>query len=208
LLLAFEESREQLLRNANGWGVNFQQMEASGALKITSVYPENATLEDHLATIKKHIDQFKPDRMALDSISALERITTTKGFREFVIGIASFVKANQLAALFTATTPELIGGYSATDAHISTLTDSIILLRYVESAGQIRRAITVLKMRGSMHEKLIREFTIDGSGMHIGEPFTDYLRLWPGSYPNFATNPTCANWLPHSPTLSTEETTS
>jgi len=171
LLLAFEESREQLYRNAKGWGIDYEKMEQSGALKIISTYPENATLEDHLATIKRQIENFKPNRLALDSISALERITTSKGFREFVIGIASFVKAHQVASLFTSTTPDLIGGKSVTDAHISTLTDSIVLLRYVEAQEQIRRAITVLKMRGSMHEKLIREFTIDGQGLHIGEPF-------------------------------------
>ncbi len=196
LLLAFEESSEQLYRNAKGWGVNYQQMEESGALKIIAAYPENATLEDHLATIKTQIERFKPDRLALDSISALERITSAKGFREFVIGIASFVKGHQLAALFTATTPDLIGGKSVTDAHISTLTDSIVLLRYVESAGQIRRAITVLKMRGSMHEKLIREYYIDGQGMHIGEAFGGHVNLLTGGSvaPTHASNSDCVNW--------------
>jgi circadian clock protein KaiC len=196
LLLAFEESREQLYRNAKGWGVNYQEMENSGTLKIISAYPENATLEDHLATIKKQIEVFKPNRLALDSISALERITSSKGFREFVIGIASFVKAHQLAALFTATTPDLIGGSSVTDAHISTLTDSIILLRYVEAEGQIRRAITVLKMRGSMHEKLIREYTIDGQGMHIGEPFGGHINLLSGGGTPATTPNACSNWQP------------
>jgi circadian clock protein KaiC len=193
LLLAFEESREQLYRNAKGWGVDFERMEASGFLKIISAYPENATLEDHLATIKNQIDRFKPDRLALDSISALERITSNKGFREFVIGIASFVKAHQLAALFTATTPDLIGGKSVTDAHISTLTDSIVLLRYVEMENQIRRAITVLKMRGSMHEKLIREYTIDGQGMHIGDPFSEHTNLLLGGAA-FQPKALCSNW--------------
>jgi circadian clock protein KaiC len=204
LLLAFEESREQLHRNAKGWGVDFQQMEESGALRIVSAYPENATLEDHLAMIKKQIDEFQPDRLALDSISALERITSAKGFREFVIGIASFVKAQQLAALFTATTPDLIGGRSVTDAHISTLTDSIVLLRYVESEGRIRRAITVLKMRGSMHEKLIREFIIDGDGMHIGQPFEGHANLLAVGASSGCHRSDCANWQSKFMTASSE----
>jgi len=64
-----------------------------------------------------------------------------------------------------------MGGGSVTEKHISTLTDSIILLRYVEIEGEMRRSITVLKMRGSQHDHDIREYTIDGDGMHIGEPF-------------------------------------
>jgi circadian clock protein KaiC len=64
-----------------------------------------------------------------------------------------------------------MGGTSITEAHISTITDSIILLRYVELFGEMRRSLTVLKMRGSRHEKDIREFSIDDRGMHIGKPF-------------------------------------
>ncbi len=64
-----------------------------------------------------------------------------------------------------------MGGTSVTEAQISTITDTIVLLRYAEIYGSMRRAITVLKMRGSMHDKQIREFTIDGDGMHIQEPF-------------------------------------
>ena len=77
----------------------------------------------------------------------------------------------ELAGLFTNSTPTLLGGTSVTEAHISTITDTIILLRYAEIYGRMRRGITVLKMRGSLHDKDIREFSIDMEGMHIGRPF-------------------------------------
>jgi circadian clock protein KaiC len=64
-----------------------------------------------------------------------------------------------------------MGGSTITETHISTITDSIILLRYVELYGEIRRGMTVLKMRGSLHDKEIREFNINKSGIHIGRPF-------------------------------------
>jgi KaiC/GvpD/RAD55 family RecA-like ATPase len=89
--------------------------------------------------------------------------------------------AKEVAGLFTATTPTLMGGTSITETHISTITDSIILLRYVEMYGEMRWGLTVLKMRGSMHDKDIREFTIDGSGMHIGKPFRDVTGIIEGS---------------------------
>jgi circadian clock protein KaiC len=77
--------------------------------------------------------------VAIDSLSALERVGTMRGFREFVIGLTSFIKQQEIAGLFTATTPSLMGGSSVTEAHISTITDSIILLRYVEMFGEMRR---------------------------------------------------------------------
>ena len=76
-----------------------------------------------------------------------------------------------ITGLFTNTTSMLMGGETITETHISTITDTIILLRYVELHGEMRRGLTVLKMRGTWHEKDIREYVIDNQGMHIKEPF-------------------------------------
>jgi len=180
LLLAFEESRDQLFRNASGWGIDFEALEKEGLLRVISTYPETASLEDHLLWIKDAIEEFDPKLIAFDSLSALERVSTVKTFREFVIGITSFIKKKEMAGLFTAVTASLMGGTSITETHISTITDSIILLRYVEMFGEMRRGITVLKMRGSMHDKEIREYTIDGNGMHIGKPFRNVTGIISG----------------------------
>ncbi|RYY39044.1 MAG: circadian clock protein KaiC [Chitinophagaceae bacterium] len=167
LFLAYEESHEQLLRNAKGWGVDFAKMEKTGKLRIESAYPESATLEEHLLHIQRLITEFKPDRFALDSLSAIERGSSKKNFREFLIALTSFLKKEEVMAIFTSTSTNIVGGSSVTDAHISTITDTIILLRYAEVYGNIHRVITVLKMRGSLHTKSIFEFDIDGRGMHI-----------------------------------------
>ena len=171
VLFGFEESRDQLYRNARGWGVDFQAMEEGGLLRVESEYPEIQSLEDHLLVIRNVLDDFKPQRVAVDSLSALEHISNVRGFRQFMMGLTAMLKERNITALFTATTPTLLGGESITVSHISTLTDSIILLRYVEVFGEIKRGITVLKMRGSRHEKLIREIAIDHEGMHILAPF-------------------------------------
>lgn len=181
LLLAYEESREQLGRNANGWGVDFDQLEAEGRLKVVCEYPESASLEDHLIHIKREVDLFKPDRLAMDSLSALERVSSMRGFREFVLAVTSFIKHRETTGLFTATTPTLTGGTSVTEAHISSITDTIILVRYVELYGEMRRGLTVLKMRGSRHEKDIRELVIDSQGMHIGAPFRNVAGILAGN---------------------------
>ncbi|MBF0163738.1 MAG: circadian clock protein KaiC [Magnetococcales bacterium] len=180
LLFAYEESREQLLRNANGWGIDFVALERNNQLRVVCAYPESAGLEDHLISIKREIDSFKPDRVAVDSVSALERVGSNRGFREFMISLASFVKHREIPGLFTATTATLMGGPSVTESHFSSITDTIILLRYVEMLGEMRRGVTVLKMRGSMHEKDIREFTIDHQGMHIGKPFRNIVGILTG----------------------------
>jgi circadian clock protein KaiC len=181
LLLAFEESREQLFRNATSWGVDFEKMEQEGSLRVICDYPEVESLEDWLIKIQGIIEEFKPNRVAVDSLSALERGGSVKAFREFVIGLTSFIKHQEIAGLFTATTATLMGGSSITEAHISTLTDTIILLRYVEMYGEMKRGMTVLKMRGSQHDTDIREFTIDAAGMHVGRPFRHVTGILAGT---------------------------
>lgn len=180
LLFAFEESRQQLFRNAKGWGIDYETMEKQGLLLVECAYPEIASLEDHLIKIKQQLDRFRPHRVVIDSCSALERVGTLRGFREFVIGLTSFIKQREVAGMFTATTPTLMGGESVTESHFSTITDSIILLRYVEMFGQMRRGITILKMRGSAHDKDIRAFDIDATGMHIGEAFKNVTGILSG----------------------------
>lgn len=187
LMLAFEESHDQLHRNARGWGYDFAAAEADGLLRVVSTYPEVATLEDHLVEIKKAIDEFGPARIAIDSLSALERVGSRKSFREFIIGLTAYVKAKQVVGLFTAATDTLLGGSSVTETHISTLTDSIILMRYVEVFGAVKRGLTVLKMRGSDHDRDIREYRIDGTGMHVGEPFRTVAGILSGNVVNLVT---------------------
>ena len=181
LLVAFEESRDQLFRNAIGWGADFERMEREGKLRLICDYPEVNGLEDWLLVIQREVAEFKPTRLALDSLSALERVGSIKAFREFVIGLTSFVKHQEITGLLTSTTPTLMGGASITEGHISTLTDSIVLLRYVEMFGEMKRGVTVLKMRGSPHDKGIREFTIDREGMHVGEPFRNATGILAGT---------------------------
>ena len=177
LLLAYEESHAQLLRNAQSWGMDFRKWEEDGLLKVICQYPEAMGLEDHLLMIQREIETFRPRRLIMDSVSAMERVAPVRFFREFVIGLTSFAKQEEVCSLFTSTTPKLSGGDSITEAHISTITDAILLLRYVEINGIIRRGIAVIKMRGSQHDKQIREFSIDSNGLHVGKPFTNVQNI-------------------------------
>lgn len=170
VLFTFEDTREQLIRNSSSWGLDLEALEATGLLQIVCEYPELASLEDHFLSIKRVIDDFKPLRLVVDNISALERVATARGMRDTVISLGAFVKQHQVTSLFTASSG-LLGGPSMTESHLSTLTDAIVLLRYVETATEIRRSITLLKLRGSWHERAIREYVIDDRGMQIGEPF-------------------------------------
>jgi circadian clock protein KaiC len=174
LLLSFEESRDQIARNAGAWGLDFDAMEREGRLRIVADAPESSTLEDHLLRMKGVIADFQPDRVAIDSLTALQRISTIKSFREYLLGLTFHIKTNALLGMVTTTLGETgNGGMTIANLHISTICDTILLLQYVPVSSEIRRGINVLKMRGSDHDKAVREYTISDEGLHIGEPFAD-----------------------------------
>ncbi len=173
LLMSFEESHNQLLRNASSWLQGIEKAEQDGQVRLLSIYPERMGLEDLLHQIAREIETYAPRRIVLDSLTALERVSSNRGFREFVVRLCALLKQHEIAALFTNTSSMISGGETITDAYVSTITDGIILLRYAEVGGHVRRAITVLKMRGSDHDRRIREFKITDHGMEVGEPILE-----------------------------------
>ncbi|MCU1691294.1 MAG: putative circadian clock protein KaiC [Frankiales bacterium] len=171
LLMAYEETREQVYENGEAWGHDFAAYAEQGLLHVVSVYPEVGSLDDHLVEIRSLVDRHQPNRLVVDSLSALERLGSEPSYRQFVIGLTSFVKQIGLATLLTASAPTLVGGTSVTSSHISGLIDAIIVLRYVEVDSALRRGVLVVKMRGSGHEQDIRELVIGDGTMTVGEPF-------------------------------------
>lgn len=174
LLFSFEESRDQLARNARAWGIDFDGLEADGRLRVVAQAPEAASLEDHLLHLKSEIAGFRPDRIAIDSLSALNRVATAESFREYLLGLSFHIKTSALLGLMTATTDD--GSDLSGGLHMSTVADAIVVLQYVADHGRVGRAVNVLKVRGSDHDKDIRSFTIDDAGMQIGERVE--LRNW------------------------------
>jgi circadian clock protein KaiC len=181
ILFAYEESRAQLSRNASSWGIDFEEMEQKGLLKILCAYPEAAGLEDHLQMIKSEIAEFKPSRIAIDSLSALARGVSNNAFRQFVIGVTGFAKQEEITGFFTNTTDHFLGAHSITESHISTITDTILMLQYVEIRGEMSRAINVFKMRGSWHDKGIREYSISSQGPEIRDSFSNFEGIISGT---------------------------
>lgn len=181
LLVAFEEGREQLVRNASGWGLDFEDLESRGRLCIHCSHPDAAGPEQQLIDIRNLLEEFRPTRLVVDGLTAMENVAGEQGKYDFMMGITAMIRHRDLACLLTSSTPALLGGQSITECRASTLADAIILLRYAEVCGAIARSITVLKVRGSDHDSSLRELKIDDGGMHIGQAFSNVSGVLSGS---------------------------
>ncbi|MFD2081681.1 circadian clock protein KaiC [Actinopolymorpha cephalotaxi] len=187
LLYTFDETREQLNRNASGWGLDLNEMEASGLLRVNSEYPETAAMEDHFMRLWAVMRQFRPHRLALDTLSALERIGSPRALLDFVISLGSLLRQGETTALLTSAPSATTGRAGPPiSVEIASFTDATILYRYVETPErEIQRAIAVVQTRGSTHDHAIRKISIDEQGMHIG----DRLPSLPGGGVSLPENP-------------------
>jgi circadian clock protein KaiC len=176
LFVGFEESAGQVLRNLRNWSNEVGDAVESGRLQIVCRYPESAAIEEHLVEVIERVDILRPQRVVVDSLTALERIAGEQGFREFVMAMTGLVKERRITGVYTVATT-LLGGGHPTEAQASVLADCIVLLRYLEAGSALHRTVTVLKMRGSAHDLRVRELTIDDQGMHVGEPLDEAAPL-------------------------------
>jgi circadian clock protein KaiC len=181
LFFSFEESRSQLFRNARSWGIDFADAERSGRLRLELRRPERMLIEDLLLDLRRIIDDFEPTRVVIDGLTALARTSLADAFREFSVAVTSYVKEKEITVVFTETAmldPEMD---SHIESHVSTMTDAIIMLRYVESGGTAHRGLLMLKMRGSKHETGVQEYEIGDDGLHVLGPMPDVVGFIPGA---------------------------
>jgi circadian clock protein KaiC len=181
IIFSFEENADQIVRNARSWGTDLASPLQAGTLRIVSAYPERMGLEDLLVEIKRQIHDFGARRVVIDSLTAIEHTVTRKSFREFTAGLASLFKTAGVTAVMTSGSETLFGGASATGVDLSTMTDGILVLRYVELDGEIRRGIMVLKLRGAAHDRAIHEYEITDHGMRILDPIGGIANVMAGN---------------------------
>lgn len=175
LFYSFDESSAQVARNAASWGLDVEGPERDGTLKIVARYPERLSLADLLIDIAREVEEWQPVRVAIDGVSVLDRVSSGKSFREFVVGLRSLVKAHAIATLCTS---ESDVGSDMPRSQLATMTDAIVRLGFVEVTGEVRRWVTVVKVRGSRHDLTIREYRIGDDGMTLLEPLEELTGLF------------------------------
>ncbi|MGH9563290.1 MAG: circadian clock protein KaiC [Terracidiphilus sp.] len=170
LYFGFEESEAQIIRNTSAIGLNLQPCVDRGLLHIHSVRPSNLGLEAHLASMNHIVAKFDPCAVVIDPISNFLTATDQSSVKSMLIRLVDYLKMRQTTALFTQ-----LAGFATpidrTEEHISSIMDTWISLRDVESRGVRGCGVLVLKSRGMAHSHELRRFMLRDDGIHIGEIF-------------------------------------
>ncbi len=184
LILTFEEFPQQYYNDATNFGWDFRQMEREGKLRIVMTSPEvsKADLEAVGGRIEGLIQETRAKRVLVDSISHFERLSEEPTqLRSIIHSFVNALKREGLTTVLTRESIALLGDSEGTDDALAFLVDTYILLRYVEIESAIRKALLVLKMRGSNHDRGIRQFEITSRGIDVRAPFEGREGIMSGS---------------------------
>jgi circadian clock protein KaiC len=170
LYLAFEESAAQIARNMLSIGIDLQPAIDAGVLQIIPSRATACGLELHLATIHRAVTRFHPRIVVIDPISNLITIGSNMEVKAMLTRLIDFLKSQQITAFFTSLNHGG-GPLEATDAEISSLADTWISLRDVESSGERNRLLHLLKSRGMAHSNQMREFLLTDEGIELRDVY-------------------------------------
>ena len=166
LYLAFEESPQQICRNMASIGLDLHEHIEKGLLKFQASRPTLNGLEMHLVTIHKMVTNFKPNVVVLDPITNLVTVGSLSEVRSMLIRLIDFLQTEQITVLFTALSLNTVIT-EQTDEGVSSLVDTWLLVRDIESNGERNRGLYVMKSRGMKHSNQVREFVITDDGLDL-----------------------------------------
>jgi circadian clock protein KaiC len=182
IYVTFEELPDQIYRDAKNFGWDLRKMEEDNKFRIMCTSPnlllesgEDSLLDDVLRDIQ-------PRRLVIDSLSHLEMFVRQGDMRQEAYRVIRYLKTRGISSMLLWESPQITGtSFSVTDLGLSFLVDCIVALKPVEIESSMRKALVVLKMRGSDHDKRLREFEITSTGIKIESAFSNYEGLITGS---------------------------
>lgn len=168
LIISLEEWPSKLKRNAKTFGWDFEELENKGMVKFIFFPPALFHADEHAMLIKDILEKNNIRRVFFDGIEDL--VTPMPDVikrRDYVHSLIDYFSSKDVTTLLTSELPELFGNIKLTLETLSGSVDTVVLLRQVEVEGHMRKALSILKCRGSDHDKEIREFEITSKGIEV-----------------------------------------
>ncbi len=167
LYLSFEESQAQIMRNMASIGINLGQWVRNARLHFHTVRSWAFGLEQHLVSIHKLVQQYRPAVVVIDPVTNLTGIGENNEITAMLTRVIDYLKTEGVTTLFTSLTRD--GTDEKAEQGISSLMDTWLLLRNIEREGDRTRLLYIRKSRGMAHSSQVREFRLSNKGIAVLE---------------------------------------
>ncbi len=178
----FDERLPTLLlrsRGARAW--TSQPLRANGRCTIRQIDPAELSPGEFAVAVRDAVERDGAKVVVVDSLNAyLQAMPEDRHLTLQMHELLSYLGQQDVLTLMILGQHGLVGDIRS-DVDLSYLADTVLLLRFFEASGEVRKAISVIKTRTTDHERTIREFRVDSSGLTVGEPLRDFQGILSGA---------------------------
>ncbi len=179
-IFLFDERIDTFVQRCNALGMRVTERLATGSLTITQIEPGEMSPGEFSYRVCSRVDDGCRVVM-IDSLNGyLNAIPTASTPLVRMHELLAFLNERSVATLLVAAQHGIIGTHMAAPIDVSYLADTVIMLRYFEAGGSVRKAVSVMKKRTGRHETAIREFSIEENRLRVGEPLTAFQGVLTG----------------------------
>ena len=173
-MFIFDEELGLLFDRALGLGIDLQAMVDAGQLVIEGVDAAELTPGEFAERVRRCVEHYQAKTVVIDSLNGYRAAMPAE--EALVLHMHELLQYlnRQGASTFLTVAQHGLVGDMRSPVDVTYLADTVILLRYFEAMGRVRRAISVIKKRTGAHEDTIREYRIDRRGITLGEPLTGF----------------------------------
>ena len=169
-LFVFDEELGLLFSRAKGMGIDLEGMRDAGKLIVQQMDAAELSPGEFACRVRDAVDSENIHTVAIDSLNGYQASMPEEQFLTLHLHeLLQHMNRRGVATFLTLAQSGMVGEMKS-PVDLTYLADSVIMLRYFEALGRVRRAISIIKKRGGPHEDTIREYRIDGGGIHVGEP--------------------------------------
>ena len=183
-IFAFDEGLGTVFARARGLGIPLQEHVDSGQIRLQQIDPAEMSPGEFAHLVRRSVEQDHVQVVIIDSLNGYMHAMPEERF--LVLQMHELLSTlNQLGVITILVLAQHgLMGPMQTPLDISYLSDAVLMLRYFEAKGRVRRAISAVKKRSGTHEDTIREFRLTGDGVKVGPPLTEFQGILTG-VPNY-----------------------
>jgi circadian clock protein KaiC len=196
IYLTFEQLPDQIYRDAESFGWNLRKLEEENKLRVVCTSPDLLLESDGgEQLLGEIIQEIQPKRMVIDSLNHLEMYVPRGDLRKEAYRILMYIKTRGISPLVVWEAQQGVdSSYMVTQTGMSFLIDCLVLLKFVEIDSSMKKAVVIMKMRGSDHDKRLREYEITAHGLRVAAPFSGYEGIITGSPHRSLTQEVAGAW--------------
>ena len=173
-LFIFDEELGLLFARAKAMDIDLAAMHATGDLIIEQVDAAELSPGEFAHRVRERVDASQVKTVVIDSLNGYQAAMPQEhALLLHMHELLQYLNRQGATTFVTVAQHGLVGDMKS-PVDITYLADSVILLRYFEAMGKVRRALSVIKKRSGVHEDTIREYRIGRAGLSIGEPLDDF----------------------------------